>query len=163
MKSSQNLIQIEEYFSAASAEVLKFLKYCFYGVFIYLDINHNQSLILMMFFAIDMGLGTWKSYTLNVPIQKQIFWEGLMKKLLVLVLPMLVALLGKGLGYDFKWLVDSVMKVLIASEFISCIANFLSIRTKKDIKNQDFISYLALALKDLATKIITGIIGNIKK
>lgn len=163
MISREPTISLTEYISSEMPWLVNFVKFCFYGVFVYLDINQYQSSILLVFMAVDTLLGIGKAGTLKIPIQRSVFWAGMFAKLVILIIPMLLALLGKGLGYDLKIIVDVVMKLLILNEFISCITNVLSIRTKSDIRNKDFITMMLHGLRNWGTRMAESMIAVINK
>jgi phage-related holin len=163
MIAKEPTISFTEYISSEWPWLVNFCKFCFYGVFVFLDINQYQSSILLGFMAIDTLFGVLKALTLGIPLKRNIFMVGFFTKLAVLVIPMLVALLGKGLGYDFKILVDVVMKLLILNEFISCITNILSIRTRTDIRNKDLITSLLHAIRGYGLRLFDTLITSIQK
>jgi hypothetical protein len=162
MLSKDSAISFTEYISSEMPWLVNFVKWCFYGVFVFLDINQYQSSILLIFMALDTCFGMAKSKRLGIPLEWSVLWIGVMCKFVLLVVPMLVALLGKGLGYDFKILVDVVMKAIILNEFISCITNIISIRTKKNVKNKDFISMLLNGLRDMGIRMFESMLSTVK-
>lgn len=163
MPMKDTTISLTDYLSEVPAWLLSALKFICYGVFVSLDISPYQSLILLIFMGVDTVLGIWKSIRLGIDIEWKVLWVGITCKLAVLIVPMLVALLGKGLNYDFKIVVDVCMKLLILNEFLSCITNILSIRTKVNITNKDFIAVFLNTLRTYATNLIYSLINSIPK
>lgn len=92
---------------------------------------------------VDTSLGAIKAIHLDDLrfTFRKLLW-GIVSKATILLIPMLLALVSLGLGYDFKWVVQIVLKILIVSEGISSITNILSIKEKKNIENTDYISKL---------------------
>ena len=139
------------------------IKYLIYGLFAFLQIDIDVVFILGILMMIDTGLGIAKSVIvskLKFTFAK-LLW-GLVSKAGILLIPMILALVAKGVGFDFKWLVEIVLKILVVSEAISGITNILSIKEKKHIKNEDFISKLLHAVRQFFSDTLRKIIQNIK-
>ena len=140
------------------------VKYLIYGLFAFLQIDIDVVFILGILMMIDTGLGIAKSVIvskLSFTFPK-LLW-GLTSKAGILLIPMILALVAKGLGFDFKWLVEIVLKILVVSEAISSITNILSIKEKKHIKNEDFISKLLHAVRQFFSDTLRKIIQNINQ
>ena len=67
---------------------------------------------------------------------------------------MILAVIAKALSFDFRYFVIAAMNIIIVSEGISCITNILSIKTKKQIENTDYITMLLNAIKTALSGII---------
>lgn len=145
-------------------EYLHEIKLIVYVVFVGLNINVDVVKLLSWLMIIDSFLGVVK--TIRIPeltfTFKKLLW-GLVSKSFLLLVPVILALCGLALGYDFKWLVDVVLKILIVSETISSITNILSVREKKEIKNTDYISVMLHAIRKFFTSKIDKFIKNINK
>lgn len=127
---------------------LETLRFCTYGVFLYLDIDIDIVAILSVLMMFDMFFGVLKSLRLGCKFQfKKMMW-GFVTKLSLLMIPMTVALMGKALGMDFVWTVDLAIKALVVNEGLSILANILSVKQRKNIENFDFISLFVENLQD---------------
>ena len=137
-------------------------KVILYAIFAFLEIKADIVFILSILMIVDTFLGIVKSvYVSKLQFSfNRLLW-GLVSKAGVLLVPIILALTAKGLGYDFKWLVEIVLKLLILSEGLSSITNILSIKDKKDIKNEDFISKILHTLRRVFKKAINRIINYI--
>jgi hypothetical protein len=138
------------------------LKMMVYSIFIYLHIDTDVVNVLLILMAMDTLFGVRKSLVLGDVFKFSLLWFGIITKLLVLLIPMTLALVGKGLGYDFKPLVDIVMRVLVVAEGISILSSYYMIRTKKRIENIDVVTKLLLAVRNLLLKLMNFFIGKIE-
>ncbi|MBS3739604.1 MAG: hypothetical protein KGY51_11535 [Psychroflexus sp.] len=140
------------------------LKYGIYLIFIFLDINIDIVKILSYLMLADTALGVIKTIIIkHLKFSfKELYW-GVITKATILLIPMLVALTAKGLHYDFRWLVNIVLKVLILSESISSLTNILSIKERKIIENTDFVSKLLRLLRLFFKNIIDNFFKTLKK
>lgn len=87
---------------------------------------------------------------------------GFVSKLAIFVVPLTVALLGKGLSFDFSFFVNAVINVLLVSEGISIFSNALAIKTRKEVENIDIVTRLIKAIRNSLIKISGGLINSIE-
>lgn len=129
------------------------IKAFIYGIFIYFQIDKEIALILIILIFADMIVGALKSIfitTMKFSIEK--FWKGLLKKVMLLIIVMVLALVSKGLGFDdFKIMVETVMKIMLLNEGLSVINGIRSIYDRKEHKNNDFISLLITKIENYLT------------
>ena len=113
-----------------------------FGVLLYLQIDKEMSIILISLIFADMFVGGMKSIVLeDLTFKFKTFYAGVIRKALLLIIIMVLALISKGLGFeDFKLMVTIVIKAMILSEGISIINNVRSVFDKKEHKSTDFIS-----------------------
>lgn len=113
-----------------------------FGVLLYLQIDKEMSIILISLIFADMFVGGLKSMILeDLTFKFKTFYAGIIRKSLLLIIIMVLALISKGLGFnDFKLMVTIVIKAMILSEGISVINNVRSVFDKKEHKSTDFIS-----------------------
>lgn len=144
-----------------SHEVVGSIKMAIYLFFAYLGIDGGVVEILFILMCLDTVLGAVKAVRLGNKFSfKKLLW-GMVTKISVLIIPMVIALVAKGLSFDFKWFVLAVLNILIVAEGFSAISNILSIRTKKNVENTDFISMLLKAIRKGLTAIIHKLLGQI--
>lgn len=133
-----------------------------YSIFIYLEIDGDTVKILFWLMVIDTVFGIAKVFSLGQEFNLRKLVLGIISKLSLLVIPLTIALIGKGLSYDFKVFVDVVLKILIVSDGISILTNILSIRTKREVKNVDIITALLITIRKYFIKLANGFLKNIK-
>lgn len=123
------------------------IKAALYSASLFLNINLEIVQILMILMAIDTVFGIIKALALGEQFDFKILFFGFCTKILILLIPMVLALVGKGLGYDFTPLVSGVMKVLVIAEGFSIITSMYVIKTKEKVKNVDVISMLLSSIR----------------
>ena len=139
------------------------LKTATYLMFISLNIDIDIVKIIMWLMLFDTIFGIIKAVVLKDEISKGILFFGLITKMLILTIPMVLALVGKGLGYDFTPLVNSVMKILVLAEGFSIISSMYSIKTKERVKDVDIISLLLSSLRKMIMETINILLKKIEK
>ena len=120
-----------------------------YGVFAYLDIPIEIFNILVTFIVLDTCFGVLKAYRLGRNVRIKLLLWGFCLKISILILPLIVALLAKGLRMDFVLLIDIVIKILILSEAYSVFGNIYAIKNKKELKKMDVISMALIAFRKM--------------
>lgn len=154
---------LSDVFGSENSTVFELIRYCIYGVFIYLNIDLDIVTILSYLMMGDMAAGVIKSIRLGNKVSLSVFLWGLAIKMLLVGIPMVVALMGKGLQMDFVWAVSMAVKVLIVNEGFSIFANILSIKQKKDVENFDFVTWFIELLKDFFINKFKMYFDNSKK
>jgi toxin secretion/phage lysis holin len=129
-----NMDKIQNYFDQLKAFV--------FGVLLYLQIDKEIAMILMILICADMVCGGAKAMVIpDIKFSFKTFYAGIIRKSLLLIIIMVLALISKGLGFtDFKLMVTIVIKAMILSEGISVFNNIRSVFDKKEHKSTDFIS-----------------------
>ena len=143
-----------------------------YGVFISLDIDIDVVKTLMLLIIIDTFLGVAKTVYFQLQNIEKIEFStkrlllGMISKPAIIIIPVTLALMGKGLHYDFIVFVETSMDVLIISEGISIFSHLIAIRTKKPVKSFDVITKILIAIRkgliSLFHIIINGIASESK-
>ena len=127
------------------------LKLLLYGIFMYLEMDLEIVKVLFYLMVLDTFLGIVKTIVLNNPFSFKKLALGFVSKLAVLLIPTALALMSKGLNYNFNWFVTIVMDLLIVSDGISIISNIIAIKTKKEVEDFDA---LTLILKSIRNRLI---------
>lgn len=139
------------------------VKAAIYGAFIFLNIDADIVHILTLLMLLDTVFGIAKAFVLGDKISFKILFFGLTTKSLILLIPMTLALVGKGLkAYDFTPLVDVVLKILVVSEGLSIFTSMYSIKTKKRVENIDFVTMLLSSIRKGLMKLIQMWLGQIE-
>lgn len=131
-----------------------------YGVIVYFQIDKEIAQILVFLILGDMVIGAIKAAVVpTMEFRMSTFWTGLLKKALLLLIIMVLALVAKGLGFsDFKQMVTIVMKIMVLNEGISIFNSIRSIISKKEFKSNDFISLLIEKIEKVLTKYMDKLI-----
>jgi len=130
-----------------------------YGAFVFLDIDMDIVQILAILMCIDTVLGVIKTITLGNKFSFKKLLFGLLSKAAVLIVPMVLALTAKALSFDFSWFVNAVLNILVVAEAFSSITNVISIKEKKEMENQDFITILLKKVRNGLKNIMINL-GN---
>ena len=136
------------------------IKCFFYSFFVLININYDLAIFLCFAMFFDMGFGIAKSLVLGDKISKKVFLLGFFVKLLILLLPFTVAVLAMALNFDFRLLADFAIRLLLANECLSILANFLSIKNKKRVENVDIISTFIDWIRKMSLVAIEKMLNN---
>lgn len=123
-------------------------------IFNFLEIRWEVTSLLAGLIFFDTLTGVLKVIRLKLGFQVSELWWGLTTKGCILLVPHLIALIGKILGLDWIYLVNITIYCMIANDFASILTNTLSIKHKKLYQNFDFISMLFNWIKELLRKTI---------
>mgnify|MGYP003607286804 FL=1 len=104
--------------------------------------------VLFYLMVMDTFLGVIKTIVLNDQFSFKKLVLGFVSKLAVLLVPTALALMSKGLNYNFKWFVTIVMDLLIVSDGISIISNSIAINTKKEVENFDAMTLMLKLIRN---------------
>ena len=138
------------------------LRYSIYFIFAYLQIDIEVMSILSLLMFVDTICGTAKSLRLGNSFSfKKLGW-GFVSKFLILIIPMVVALMGKPLHKDFTWVVDVSIRILIINEGLSVLANIISVYKSKDVQNVDLVSRLINWIRLLGISLATKLMNTAK-
>jgi phage-related holin len=140
------------------------IKTAIYSIFIFLNIDTDVVQVLCWLMFIDTFSGIIKSFVLEKRFDFKILFFGICSKLLILLIPMVIALVGKGISktYDFTPILDAVLKILVVSEGLSIITNLYVVRTKKDVKNFDAVTLILSHIRKWMQKIIEKTIDKVE-
>lgn len=128
-------------------EVYNYLKSAVYGLFVFVGIKTGAVTVLFYLMLIDSVLGIIKALRLGESFSFKVLGWGMVTKLSLLLIPMILALIAKGLELNFNMFVIAAMNILIVNEGISCITNITSIKSKQRIENNDYITLLLKTLR----------------
>jgi toxin secretion/phage lysis holin len=134
-----------------------------YFIFAYLNINAEVFGILMTLMVIDSLVGSIKAIRLSKEFRFRILIWGICIKLLILLIPMVVALVAKAIGKDFTLAVNWVMNMLIVAEAYSILGNIYDAKNKTHSRNLDLISMIIQSLKNMIGRKLSSSIEAIEK
>jgi phage-related holin len=141
-----------------------YLTYLIYGTFAYLNLDMDIVKVLMWLMLTDTIFGAVKAVKITkIKFDLKVMLWGIVTKATILTIPMILALVAMGLGYDFIWLIDVVLKILVLHEGISIITNIISIRQNQNIVNADIISIMLLKIRGMFTGLLEKLTNSISK
>lgn len=150
-------------FIEEAASSLNEVKMALYGIFLYLNFNKELMGALVALMVIDTIAGAIKILIINYrefSFKRLIL--GWVSKIALFFIPFTIAILGKGLGYDLRMLVDISVKILLVSESISIVSNVLAMKTKKEVEDFDLITKFLKVLRAYFIKLGDILLANIK-
>ena len=119
------------------------IKVALYGLFAFLNVDIDVVNVIMWLMIIDTISGVIKAVIVDkIKFAFNTFYIGIMSKFVLLLIPITLALMALGVGYDFTWAVEAVIRLIILSEGISFFTNIVSIREKKVYENRDYLSII---------------------
>lgn len=129
----------------------------------FLGVNYGLILLLWFFMLSDTLLGVAKAVALLgwSGVTRGRFLAGIGTKVAVLFVPFSLALTGALAGYDLNIFVHTALYALIANDAVSCYTNLLSIKTKKNYVNKDFVEMLINSLRSAIYKAVKKAIEKI--
>jgi hypothetical protein len=131
-------------------------------IFTFLEIRWEVTSLLAGLIMLDTITGVLKVTRLNLGFRiSELYW-GLTTKMFILLVPHLIALIGKILGLDWIYLVNLIIYVMIANDFTSILSNILSVKNKRVYRNFDFITLLFNHIKEFLRKTVEDRINNTK-
>lgn len=141
-------------------ELLNLCKTVIYAFIIFIGMKTGSVKVLAILMAIDTFLGMIKAIRLGRKFSFKILAWGIVAKLSILIIPMVLALIGKVLLFEFTYFVIAIINIIIVSEGISCITNVLSIKNNKNIENTDYVTKVLNLAKKALSKAAEGILKS---
>tara|TARA_R110002012_G_scaffold289897_1_gene483268 strand:- start:274 stop:726 length:453 start_codon:yes stop_codon:yes gene_type:complete len=141
--------------------MLEKIKLSLYVILSYLSIDVEAFGILMILMCFDSIVGAVKSVRLGKDFKFKIMLWGISMKLIFLMIPVTLALMARGLGYDFTIAVNIVISILTVSEGYSILGNIYMAKNKIKIKRMDMVSSLLMTLRKLMSKIFKELIEKL--
>lgn len=138
------------------------IKCFFYGFFALINLNYDMALFLFFAMMIDMFLGVVKGIILHEKISPRIFMFGFVTKLLLLIIPFTVSVLGIALEMNFVWTADLAVRILLANECLSILANILSVKNRKKVENIDLITIFISWIRKTSVTVIEKMLNDKK-
>lgn len=140
------------------------VKALIYSAFLFLNIDPEVVNILMWLMLFDTLFGIFKALKLGEHFNFKVLFFGLCTKCLVLLLPMTLALVAKGVNnaWDFTSLVDAVLRLLVVAEGLSIITSMYVIKTGVRVKNFDIFTLLLSSIRKGLQSIITSLLKKIE-
>ena len=128
-------------------------------VFQYTGISKEQALILGILLSVDVLTAVIRQFVIDprtFSSRKGII--GVLSKLLTLLIPFVIAIVGKGAGLEMNGLVKTAMTILIVYEGWSILGNIGQIRNKDLSSNEyDAISFLISKTQDFFKNILSNV------
>jgi hypothetical protein len=138
------------------------IKYLAYMAFTYLSIDKEVFGILLVLMCMDSVVGAVKSVRLGEEFRFKIMLWGITMKMIFLMIPVVLALMGKSLGYDFTNAVSVTMAILTVSEGYSIISNIHMAHTRERVRKMDIISTLLITIRDTMKRFAKSLLHRVE-
>ena len=114
--------------------------------------------ILTVFIAIDSITGIIRAGILHGwrSVTSSRFVSGIMTKLVVVIVPLVIAWAGRGAGIDLLLLAKGTLSALILAESYSILGNVHAIRTREDIEEFDAIAFILTNVRESVEKLFSN-------
>lgn len=118
---------------------------------LFVGLSFESYTILAVFMVLDTILGVIKAAVLSHEGEKVVSYRlksGILSKISVMLVPLLLAWTGRGIGLDLVAVAQATLALLILSEFYSILGNIYSIYTRKKVDEFDAIGWILRILRD---------------
>jgi len=133
--------------------IIKYLLYLSSLVFIDdFGISPLKIKVLTILMVIDILTGVMKSHFSGNYFRSKKLTVGITGKFLIILLPIVLQLCGKGIGVEMSFLTSSLFNFLIISETYSVITNMRSIKERKNLKEYDAFTIILKIIGDSLMK-----------
>lgn len=122
----------------------------------YLGLDGQSVAILAALILLDIVTGVLKSAALRGwrSIKSSRLASGTLAKLLLILIPIILAFAGKGIGMDLAVVAQSAITVLILSQVYSVIGNIHSLQTKTEKNEFDAVAFILRGIRDLLERLM---------
>lgn len=114
----------------------------------YLNINTEALALYFTLLAIDLSTGILAAFVVKETMTLSRFNAGIISKLLMFVVPIVVAMIVKIQGDELLWFIKWTLVVLATSEAISIINNVQKATNKKPLPELDAVALVTTKLRD---------------
>lgn len=105
--------------------------------------------ILAFIMFLDFISALAKCYALERPITSRRLKRGILSKMLMLLVPLVMALTASAIGMDLVWFVTWVLNLMILGEAYSFISNVHAVKDKRELPEWKVLSIIARKLRDV--------------
>jgi len=144
-------------------EIINYIKSAFAAVALFISVDVDLLYFLPIIMCIDALFGIIASHKMKEKFVMKKFQWGFLSKFALLLLPVIIALIGTGIGYDLTLVIDWAIKLLFIAEGYSILGNMYTMRTGKRPIEVDLISLAILWGRKLVVKLFNSTMVNIEK
>lgn len=109
----------------------------------------EPAIILGTLMFIDFFVGIYSARRVGTDVTSRRMSRGIMSKVHVLFIPLVIALMAKGIGADLDGIVSYCISLLIITETYSIISNIYTARTGIQVPEWDAVSLILKKVKSL--------------
>jgi len=123
---------------------------------LYLGIDTEAFTMFSILLIIDYVSGLMKARAINESITSNKMKYGIVSKLSLIIIPLVLAIGGKGMNVDMTSLLFVSMNILVLSEVYSIISNIYAIRNKEELPEYDVVSIIGKKVRNTLIKLVGG-------
>lgn len=112
-----------------------------------LGLDVTKFFILSFLMVLDLVTGVTKAYVRKEDVTSRRLSAGFLSKVMVLLIPLTVAVMAKGIDVDMVWFISFTISILIVAEAYSVVGNVYTIKTGEAVKEIDAVSAIVKALR----------------
>ena len=148
-------------------KIINYLKSISYTIlmpiFTFTELSHQIVGILAILILIDLFTAIIRELIVTSGrFMSRTLWIGVASKGLLILIPLLVALTGKGIGIDLKYVAELSLSALIVAELYSIVGNIIQIRKNdKTIDEQDAVTMVIKSIESIIKKILVSFISRL--
>ena len=105
--------------------------------------------ILAFIMFLDFLSALAKCYVMETPITSRKLKSGILSKVLMLLVPVVLALTASAIGIDLVWFVTWVLNLLILGEAYSFLSNVHAVKYKKDLPEWNVLAMITHKLRNI--------------
>lgn len=142
--------------ATAKATIVTIAKNLTYFSAIFISLNPESYGILGFLMLVDTITGVIRSGIVHGwrSVTSHMLTVGVLAKCTLILVPLLIALAGHGVGLNLAFVAKSALNILILAELYSTLSNIQAIRLRKDIPEFDAVNYTLLKLRELLERTV---------
>lgn len=158
-----------EHFTASTLTAIKNsgLVLAFIAGMKYLNLNHEVMLLLGVLIVIDVFTGVIRSWILDgkKTVTSNRFMAGMVAKGLTLLIPVVMGLGGKAIGFDFTPVIVGFIFVLALGFMYSIIGNIYALQSKQEKDESEAVAILHKIIRNMFVNAVESLkaLGEDKK
>ena len=143
-------------------KVLKSLSYfVIVPLLTYLELSAELVGILCTLIVLDIITAIIREYATGNRIRSRMFWIGVSAKMLLILIPFVVILVGKGAGINLLPMARITLSIFIVAEGYSIIGNIMQTRMKDEtLDEQDAITAVIKNIEKMLKKILGALMAK---
>jgi len=126
----------------------------------YLNIDGEMLTLYFVLLFVDLLTGTMAAFISREIMTQTRFLAGLLSKLLMFIIPIVVAIIAKMQGNDLLWFIKWTLIVLAVSEAISIFNNVLKSKGKTPLPEFDAIALISVKLRSILERLFNTAGGD---
>jgi hypothetical protein len=132
-------------------------------IFTFTGLSKEIVTILAILIALDLFTAIIRELTVTGGrFLSRTLWVGIASKGLLILIPIVLALVGKGIGMNLKWLAELSLSALIVAESYSILGNIIQTRNNdKTIDEQDAVTSVIKSLESFISTILTTVLSRL--